>query len=121
MISYKNSVSLSSRVDESNRIIANYPNHVPIIIICNEELSKIIKKKKYLIHKDCNVSYLLKALRGKIIVDNQKAFFIFSDNIMLCPSDNIKVLYDNYINKNKLKYNDDRFFYITISMENTFG
>lgn len=121
MTSYRNSVSLSKRIDESNRVIANYPNHVPIIIECNEELSKIIKKKKYLIHKDCNISYLLSTIREKIVVDKQKAFFMFSDNIMLCPSHNIQNLYENYIDRNKIKNNDDRFFYITISIENTFG
>ena len=121
MISYKDSVSLSSRVDESNRVLAKYPKHIPIIIECNEELSKIIKKKKYLIHRDCDFSFLLKIIRGKISVDNRKAFFMFYDNIMICPSNNSGDLYEKYKIKNKLRPSDDRFFYITISMENTFG
>ena len=121
MISYKDSVSLSSRVDESNRVLAKYPKHIPIIIECNEELSKIIKKKKYLIHRDSDFSYLLKIIREKIVVDKQKAFFMFYDNIMICPSNNILDSYEKYKIKNKLRPSDDRFFYITISMENTFG
>lgn len=121
MTSYKDSVPLKKRIDDSLKIISKYPSYVPIVIECDNEVAKLIKKRKYLIDKDAEVSYLLQAIRGKMIIDKQKAFFLFYNDVMICTSDSIGVLYEKYKILNKITRNDDQIFYITLTLENTFG
>lgn len=117
MQSYKNSVALEKRISESNRIITKYPNHIPVIIDCDKELSKLIKKKKYLVPFDSQISYLLTIVRTKISIGKEKALFMFYNNSLVCPNDMIGDIY----NKNKLFSNDDKFLYFYLTLENTFG
>ena len=58
---------------------------------------------------------------GKMIIDKQKAFFLFYNDVMICTSDSIGVLYEKYKILNKITRNDDQIFYITLTLENTFG
>ena len=121
MTTYRDSVSLEKRISESRRIISKYPTHVPVIIECDKELSKLITKKKYLIDREVSVSYLLHTIRNKIKIDKQKAFLLFYDKVMLCPTEIIGFVYEKYKTNNKISYNDDQFFYIQVQLENTFG
>ena len=58
--SYKEEFSLDQRSSESNRILAKYPDRVPIIIECkNKELNGLIHKKKFLVPSEISVSYLI--------------------------------------------------------------
>jgi hypothetical protein len=121
MKSYKDSVPLAKRAEDSHRILTRYPNHVPVIVECSGELSSILIKKKYLISMDATASYLLSIIRNKITLRKEQAVFMFCDNCMLCLSDTMGVLYDKYTKKHNLKYGDDNFYYITLTYENTFG
>jgi hypothetical protein len=111
MTSYKDTIPLKKRIDDSLKIITKYPSYVPIVIECDDEVAKLVKKRKYLIDKDVEISYLLQAIRGKMTVDRHKAFFLFYNNVMISTSELIGVLYEKYKISNKITINDDQIFY----------
>ena len=120
MKNYKDTVSLEKRVTESKSIISKYPDYVPVIIDSCEELSTVIKKRKYLVPKDVMMSYFLCILKQKMTwIDSKKALIMFCGNKMLNPTQNIGVIYQEYLNCKK--HDDDMYLYIFLSAENTFG
>lgn len=119
-MSYKNQTSLEDRRNESNRVLARYPDRIPVIIECtNSELSKLIKKRKFLIPRDIIVSTLIQIIRGKITIESSKAIIMFHENKLLSAQSDLGGLYENYINETE--HEGDRFLYITLSYESTFG
>ena len=120
--SFKKDFTLAQRISESTRILAKYPDRIPIIIEYNDaELLKIIKKRKFLVPHDVSVSYLNHIIRNKIKIDSSKAIFMFYENILLNSTSMIGELYEKYKKNNKEYIKGDKFFYITLSYENTFG
>ena len=100
MPSYKDTVDISKRITDSNAILSKYPDYVPVIIECDDELSKLLKKKKYLIPSTNNISLLLYTIRGKITLGKEKAMFMFCDNTLLCLSETVGEVYAKYKVKN---------------------
>ena len=121
--SYKEEFSLDQRSSESNRILAKYPDRVPIIIECkNKELNGLIHKKKFLVPSEISVSYLMQIIRGKSKLDCKKAIFMFIGDKILVGSSIISEVYEKYLETKKNtneKY--DKFLYIELTYENTFG
>ena len=119
MKKYKDAVSLEKRVMESNDIIRKYPDYIPVIIDCCDELSNIIKKRKYLVPKDVLISYFLCIVKQKMApIDSKKALIMFCDNKMLNPTQNIGIIHYDYLSNKKF---DDKYLYIFLTLENTFG
>ena len=121
--SFKKEFSLDQRISESNRILAKYPDRVPVIIECNDkELSSLIKKKKFLVPRDISVSYLLGIIRGRVSIPSNKALFIFHDSRMLSS---LSIIGEIYEQDREYKFNSpeqyDKFLYINIAYESTFG
>jgi len=120
-MSYKNTTSLSQRESESSRILAKYPNVIPVII---ESRSKdlILKKNKFLVPYDVSSSHLLYAIRKQLKLDESKAIFMFYDDVLISGTQMMSEIYEKYKEKNLIgKKIHDKFFYINISVENTFG
>jgi len=118
--SYKTEVSLDKRISESTRILAKYPDRVPIIVECGKTLK--LSKKKYLVPRDITASYLLHIIRGKMEkLEPSKAIFLFCDGKLLSGSTNISQVYEDHIYKNKLNAGSDNFLYLDVALENTFG
>jgi len=119
--SYKDQFTFTERRDESNRILSKYIDRIPIIIECTDkELDNIIKKKKFLVPCDISASYLLHIIRDRAKIDSKKALLMFVDNILITSSSLMIQIYENYLN-NKKEELEDKFLYITLSYENTFG
>lgn len=122
LMSYKDSVELSDRVEKSTRLVSKYPDYVPVIVESSDiNLLNSLKKKKYLVPRDSKVSHLMQTIRTKITLDKGKALFIFIDNKIVCPGDLIGDLYDSYKKNNKIRSDSDNFFYVYLQWENTFG
>lgn len=127
MLCFKKQYDLNKRIQESNAIMAKYPDRIPIILQCdNKELASMIKKRKFLVPRDIQVSYLLSIIRGKAQIDSSKAIMMFHDNKMLNGTNSIGTLYEEYIENIHFKSNGsdesrDKFFYVTLQFENTFG
>ncbi len=121
---YRSEKKLSERVSESNRILARYPNYIPVIVETSEkEIAKNLTKNKYLVPYDVSVSHLMINIRKNLKVDSKKAIFIFCNNMLVNGTESMNVLYERY--RNSLKKNDpenaDKFMYVVVNYENTFG
>jgi len=103
-------------VSESQRIVAKYPEYVPVIV----KSKKIkLKKRKFLVPKDVNISYLLIAIRKHIEnVKHDTGIFIFCNNNLLGSNSMMGEIYEKYVCGIQTK---NLFLYIDINTENTFG
>ena len=122
-VSYLNSVPLSERISESHRILAKFPSSIPVIIESkNEELLKKLKKNKYLVPNNVSASYLLAAVRKHLQVESSKSIFMYCESNIICGSEMIYSLYEDYKKKKNIQgINSEKFFYVYISSENAFG
>jgi hypothetical protein len=120
---YKDEVSLSTRISESNRVLSKYIDRIPVIIDCDRELDTIVKKRKFLVPREVSASYLITLIRSKGNLDSKKAIFIFCDNKLIQGQTMIGEIYDKYMENliNSKKFDGDKFLYFYISCENTFG
>ena len=122
MMSYKNLKSLEQRIEETNRILSRHPNYIPVIIESSDpEIIKSLKKRKFLCPKEVSSSYLMCSVRNNLKLDNSKALFMFYNNILISGQQIMGQLYEEYKIKKNITNNDDLFFYITLTCENTFG
>jgi GABA(A) receptor-associated protein len=122
MMSYKNSKSLEQRIEESNKIISRHPNYIPVIIESSDpEIIKSLKKRKFLCPKEVSSSYLMCSIRNNLKLESSKALFLFYNNVLVSGQQIMGDLYEHYKIKNNITVNDDLFFYVTLTCENTFG
>jgi hypothetical protein len=120
-MSYKNTTPLSQRESESERILAKYPNIIPVIVESrNKDLN--LKKNKFLVPYDVSSSHLLYAIRKQLNLDEKKSIFMFYDEVMISTTQMMSDIYEKYKEKNLIgKKNNDKFLYINVCIENTFG
>ena len=104
------------REKEFLKIKKKYPFRIPVIVEKNIKCDDLIniKKKKYLVPNELNISSLIYLIRKNIKLDSSKALFLMTNNKIL---NNNKSLYDAY-EENK---SEDGFLYIYYTSENTFG
>lgn len=125
---YKQRHTLSERISESTRILAKHPTHVPVIIDVDEKFGTI-KKNKFLVPREVSASHLLISIRNQIKCRKEEAIFMFCEDTLICSTMLMGDLYENYLNKKKQRHDGannseelrDKFFYISVHGENTFG
>mmetsp|Transcript_26426 Transcript_26426/g.69956 ORF Transcript_26426/g.69956 Transcript_26426/m.69956 type:complete len:124 (-) Transcript_26426:136-507(-) len=119
--SLTDAVPFEKRSAESRRILAKYPDRIPVICekASRSQLPDIDKKKflvpgtmlcgefKYIIHKHINQA------AGASIMSDQ-TIYLFVDNTSPKASALMSDVYEQY-------RNDDGFLYISYSAENTLG
>ena len=85
----------------------------------------VMKKNKFLVPGDVSASHLMISIRNQIKCKKEEALFMFSDDTLICSTMLISQLYEKFMEKRKQKDGGkeqyDRFFYINIHGENTFG
>ena len=112
---FKKNRNLVSRKTESSRILAKYPDRIPVICYTNDKSLPPLDKFKYLVPNDLTMGQFSYVIRKRIKLNPEKAIYLFVNNSHLIPSStNIKEVY------NKFK-DEDYFLYISFSSENTFG
>jgi GABA(A) receptor-associated protein len=117
MLSFKNEFSFENRLEEALRVLAKYPNRVPVI--CERSLQSkqgcpIIDKRKYLVPIDLTMGQFLYVIRRRLKLTHDKALFLFVENTIPSSTHLIGDVYETY-------KNSDRYLYITYSEENVFG
>lgn len=115
--SYKAKYSLEDRKKQSEAIIAKYINYVPVIVDCDRGMGTM-RKQKFLVPQDVNCSHIIIAIRNQLKIDNSKSIFIFYNDTIICPTENVKQVYQKYLST---QHDGDKFFYIYVTSENTFG
>jgi GABA(A) receptor-associated protein len=115
-ITFKHSFNFEERLKEATRLLEKYPTRIPIIVEKHKEDITIpnIPKKKYLIPKDFTMAQLMYIIRRKIKLPSEKALFFFIGNNIPSSSELLGTIYSEHLDC-------DKFLYIKISGENTFG
>jgi hypothetical protein len=115
---YQDNVSYQKRSEDSTRLCIKYPGYVPVIVNCfNPELQ--IKKNKFLVPKDISGSRLIVSIRSQLLLSSNIAVFMFIDNMLFEHSKTVGEIYEYYMLKRKDK--NDKYMYVDITLENTFG
>ena len=122
MISYKKTKSFAERINESTKILAKYPFSIPVIVETNDMIiRKNIKKYKFLVPESVTASHLIFSIRRQFEFESNKAIFLYCDNMLLSGTSLLSEIYENYKERNCKLKDFDKFLYITVSTENTFG
>jgi GABA(A) receptor-associated protein len=113
---FKENISFDKRKAESINIINKYPNRIPIIVEINKKYKKnlLLDKRKYLVPGDLNIGQFLYVIRKRMLLEPNKALFMFVNNSIPPTSNTIHMVYDTHKDA-------DGFLYFTVSLENTFG
>jgi len=114
---YKGKYSFKDRKEESTRVLAKYPDRIPVI--CQKrnvnDDTPLIKKTKYLVPRDLTVAQFMSVVRKKIDLSEEKALFFYVNNFSIPKaSEEIQNIYCK-------EKDEDEFLYFTYCLENTFG
>ena len=115
--SYKTKYSLQERIQQSETILAKYISYIPVIVECDPSIG-VMKKQKFLVPHDVNCSHIIIAIRNQLKMDSSKSLFLFCNDTIVCPTDNVKQIYQKYLSQQK---DGDKFFHVYVTSENTFG
>ena len=115
---YKSTHNLDQRISESQRIVSKYPNYVPVIIDFPQTITPQ-PKNKFLCPREVNFSHLICIIRKQLpSIKQSEAIFCFIGNSLVVNSKLVGEIYDEIQEKEK---SHDKFLYVTVSFENTFG
>jgi hypothetical protein len=116
---YQDIISYEKRCEDSLRLCLKYPDYVPVII--NSPHPEVnLKKNKFLVQKDSSASKLVYTIRSQLILNSNMAIFMFINDTIIDHTKSIGDLYEQYIINIKDK-NNDKYMYVNIYLENTFG
>ena len=124
MTDYKSLVDLDKRIVESQRVIAKYPDRIPVIVDCtSKQLGLVLTKKKFLVPQELSVVSFLEIIRKNHTRPLPgEAVFLFCENRLIMPSMLMNELYETYKQSNNSDYRKgDLFLYLQLSRENAFG
>ncbi|XP_057483198.1 autophagy-related protein 8i-like isoform X2 [Actinidia eriantha] len=103
------------RFEESQDMIAKYPDRVPVVV---ERYSKTdlpaMEKKKYLVPRDMSVGQFIHILSSRLHLAPGKALFVFVKNTLPQTSSLMESVYESC-------KDEDGFLYMCYSSEKTFG
>ena len=113
-ISFKEKYSFERRKNDSETVLAKYPNRVPVIIErFGFEVPKI-DRSKYLVPDDLTMASFMLVIRKRIKLEPEKAIYLFVNGKILAGMETVHSVYDKY-------RDEDGFLYMTYSGESTFG
>jgi GABA(A) receptor-associated protein len=112
---FQRQYTFEERKSEADRILAKYPDKIPIIVELgrNSNLSPL-DKQKYLVPYDLSVAQFMFMIRKRLKLSQEQAMFLFINDKLPITSQLLSILYP--ANKS-----DDGFLYITLMGETTFG
>jgi GABA(A) receptor-associated protein len=115
-MSFKTSNPFCDRKAESDKMLAKYPDRIPIICEKNQKSKNTpeIDKNKYLVPFDLTVGQFMYVIRKRIKLAPEQGIFLFMNGYIPASSHMLNDLYCLY-------KDDDGFLYVTYSSENTFG
>jgi len=115
MTNFKKQFSISQRTEESKRIMAKYPDRIPIIVEKIEHsFAPDIDKHKYLVPKGLTIGQFIYVIRKRINLEPEQALFIFIDNTLPPTTQLLSDIYKNHKEK-------CGFLFVKYGTENCFG
>ncbi|KAK2970235.1 hypothetical protein RJ640_021671, partial [Escallonia rubra] len=115
MRSFKDEHTFEQRCEESQDIIAKYPDRIPVVVERHTKTDIAeIEKKKYLVPRDMSVGQFMHILSSRLHLAPGKALFVFVKNTLPQTSSLMEVVYESF-------KDEDGFLYMCYSSEKTFG
>jgi GABA(A) receptor-associated protein len=112
---FKKQFPLYKRLQESQKVLHNYPDKLPVICEKDNRVPHCnIKKRKYLVSKDLTIGQFIFIIRNNIQMNSNMGLFLFTNGIIPSSSDTMEYIYNNF-------KDNDGFLYINYAFENTFG
>ena len=113
---YRKKNSLEKRINETKYIKEKYPNHVPILLSCSNDI--FIEKHKYIIPSSLSITEFLFIIRKRMHpkLENGEALFCFIGENDIIPRYSASI--GEYYLKEKYI---DNYLLLRIQKENTFG
>ena len=116
-MNFKTKHPFEKRKEEAERILAKYPQRIPVICEKDPRSRDIpnIDRQKYLVPDDLSVANFMYVIRKRIKIEAEKSIYLFVNNkVMPATAQFISTLYEKY-------KDEDGFLYITYAGESTFG
>uniref|UniRef100_A0A6C0CQA6 Autophagy-related protein n=1 Tax=viral metagenome TaxID=1070528 RepID=A0A6C0CQA6_9ZZZZ len=111
---FKDKFSFTQRLSESAKIIAKYPDRIPVICERIGDTVPDIDRKKYLVPGDLSIANFMYVIRKRIKLSPEVSIFLFVNESMVPCSELMSKCYEDH-------KDDDGFLYIKYSGESTFG
>jgi GABA(A) receptor-associated protein len=112
---FKQKYLFKDRLAESSRILVKYPDRIPIIVEQERNSSiPLLDKRKYLVPDDMTVGQFMYVIRKRLHVKSEIALYMFFGNTIAPTHTQIGTVY-------KDGKDHDKFLYVVIGAEKTFG
>jgi GABA(A) receptor-associated protein len=103
------------RKEQSARIIAKYPDRVPVIVEKHATATVKMDKNKFLVPKDSTIGSFVHVIRKRLHLSEKEAIFLMCQNTIPPTSEVMSIVYERHKDK------EDNFLYFVLLQENTFG
>ena len=113
-IYHKQKVPFEKRKNDSEKILAKYPNRIPVIVERFGDEVPEIDRSKYLVPEDLTMANFMYVIRKRLKLKPEKAIYLFVNDKIMSGIDYISTVYEKY-------HDEDGFLYIMYSGETTFG
>ena len=113
---YRQRVSLPDRKITAERIAAQHPDRIPVVVECSEQLQMDhpLKKNKFAVPHELTLAQFMFVIRKHMKLQPEYAIFAFINNRLHPTTTPIGAIYAQ-------EKNDDGFMYIDVFQESTFG
>lgn len=113
---FRTRYSLEHRTREAARIYEKFPGRIPCIVqkASNAKTMPTIDKEKFLVPGDLTIGQFIFVIRKRIVLDSDKALFLFVGNTLPTTGSLMRELYRSH-------QDPDGFLYLTYCGESTFG
>ena len=112
---FKKQFPLYQRLQESAKVLYEYPDKVPVVCEKDNRLHNCdIKKRKYLVAKDLTIGQFMYIIRNQIEMKSSMGLFLFTNGTIPSSSEKMGSIYNKY-------KDNDGYLYVNYAFENTFG
>ena len=112
--SFKKKHTFEHRKEESDRILAKYPDRIPVLCEKITQGAPDIDRHKFLCPGDLSMSNFMYVLRKRMNMKSEYSLYLFVNNKIIQGSAILSQVYD-------VHRDEDGFLYIRYSTESTFG
>jgi GABA(A) receptor-associated protein len=115
-VKYRQRVSMTERKITAERIIAQHPSRIPVVVECSEQLQREhpLFKNKFAVPYDLTLAQFLFVIRKHMKLQPEYAIYAFINNRLHPTTSAIGTIYAQ-------EKTEDGFMYIDIFQESTFG
>lgn len=115
-VKYRQRVSMTDRKNTAERIIAQHPSRIPVVVECSEQLQREhpLSKNKFAVPYDLTLAQFLFVIRKHMKLQPEYAIYAFINNRLHPTTSAIGTIYAQ-------EKTEDGFMYIDIFQESTFG